>query len=82
MVHIAIEPCVFWTDANKDNRDREESYIWLQTEGQDFWQELEPGYTVEVRCAPRYSLCYVCCLEPHATLTRTTCVFKRIKGRP
>ncbi len=21
-------------------------------------------------------------LEPHATLTRTTCVFKRIKGRP
>ncbi len=23
-----------------------------------------------------------CMLEPHATLTRTTCVFKRIKGRP
>ncbi len=26
---------------------------------------------------PQYSM-----LEPHATLTRTTCVFKRIKGRP
>ncbi len=23
-----------------------------------------------------------CMLEPHATLTRTTCVFKRIKARP
>lgn len=41
---------MYWTDANINNKNVGDSYVWQLVEAQEFCQELEPGYnTVEVR---------------------------------
>ncbi len=72
MNDLTAHPCAFLT-SNAQSRTLQEGALKVQNLHR---------LAASMRSMSVWCMHGLCTLEPHATLTRTTCVFERIKGRP